>query len=57
MREDTANISPHVPSTSTQNAILSVLLIHISPSALISAAFDNPLRVVSTSYLTTGGYL
>jgi len=48
-----AKISPCVPSTSTQNAILSLLIIHIIPSRQIYVAMDNPSLVTSASCLST----
>jgi len=54
---DAAKISPRVPSTCTQNSILSLLLIHIIPSGQIYVAIDNPLLVPSGSCLTTSSYL
>ena len=39
---DVAKICPCVPSTCIQNAILSLLIIHIIPSRLIYVAIDNP---------------
>ena len=54
---DIAKISPRVPSTCAQDAILSVLMIHIIPGHQIYVAIDNPSLVQSVSCLTTGGYL
>jgi len=54
---DAAKISPHVPSTRAQYAILSVLIIHIIPSRQIYVAIDNQPFVPSFSCLTTGSYL
>src|SRR5258705_5400808 len=54
---DAAKISPRVPSTCAQNAILSVLIIHIIPSRQIYVAIDNPSFVPSVSCLTTSSYL
>jgi len=54
---DAANISPHVPSTCAQNAILSSLIIHIIPSHLMYVANDNPSLVPSISCRTTSSYL
>jgi len=53
---DTATISPRVPSTFAQNAILSLLIIHIIPSRQIYVAIDNPLFVPSVSCLITSSY-
>jgi len=53
---DTANVSPHVPSTSTQNAILSLLIINIIQSPQIYVAIDNPSLVPSISWFTTSSY-
>ena len=54
---EAAKISSHVPSTCVQNAILSVLIIHIIPSRQIDVATDNPLLILSISCLTTSSYL
>jgi len=54
---DVAKISPRVPSTCAQNAILSLLIIHIIPSRQIYVAIDNPSLVPSISCLTTSSYL
>jgi hypothetical protein len=54
---DAAKISPRIPSTCTQNVILSLLIIHIIPDWLIYMAIDNPLLVSSISWLTTNRYL
>jgi hypothetical protein len=54
---DVAKISPRVPSTSAQNAVLSLLIIHIIPSRQIYVAINNPSLVPSISCLTTGSYL
>jgi hypothetical protein len=54
---DAAKTTPSIPSTSTQNAILSLLIIHIIPSQQIYVAIDNPSLVPSISSLTTGSYL
>ena len=54
---DIAKISPRIPSTSAQNAILSLLIIHIDPSRQIYMAIDNPLLVLSVSCLITSSYL
>ena len=54
---DTAKTSPRVPSTCVQNAILSLLIIHIIPSRQIYVAIDNPSLVPSVSWLTTCSYL
>jgi hypothetical protein len=54
---DAAKISPHVPSTCAQNAILSLLIIHIIPSCQIYVAIDNPSFLPSGSCLTTSSYL
>jgi len=52
-----AKISPCIPSTCMQNAILSLLIIHTIWSRKIYAAIDNPLLVPSVSFLTTSSYL
>jgi hypothetical protein len=54
---DTAKISPPVPSTCVQNAILSLLIIQIIPSHQINIAIDNPSLVPSITCLSTGTYL
>jgi len=54
---DTANISPRIPSTCAQNAILSLLITHIIRSHQIYVAIDNPSFVPSVSCLTTSSYL
>jgi len=54
---DVAKISPRVPSTCVQNAILSLLIIHIIRSRQIHVAIDNPSLVQSISCLTTSSYL
>jgi hypothetical protein len=48
---DVAKISPRVPSTCAQNAILSLLIIHIILSRQIYVAIDNPSLVQSVSCL------
>jgi hypothetical protein len=50
---DTANISPRIPSTCAQNAIFSLLIIHIIPSRQIYVAIDNPSLVPFVTCLTT----
>jgi len=50
-------IAPRVPSTCAQNAILSLLIIHIIPRRQIYVAIENPLFVPSVSCLTTSRYL
>jgi len=52
-----AKISPRVPSTCAQNALLSLLIIHIIPSWQIYVAIDNPSLVPSASCLTASSYL
>jgi len=52
-----AKVSPRVHSTRPQNAILSLLNIHIVPSRQSYVAIDNPLLVPSGSCLTTSRYL
>ena len=54
---DAANISPRIPSSCAQNAILSLLNIHIIPSRQIYVAIDNPLLVPSVTCLTTSSCL
>jgi hypothetical protein len=54
---DIANISPRVPSTCKQNAILSFLVVYIIPSHQIYVVVDNPSFVPSLWCLTTSLYL
>ena len=54
---DPVNISPRVPSTCAQNAILSILIILIIPGRQIYVAIDNPSLVLSVSCVTTSSYL
>jgi hypothetical protein len=54
---DVPKISPCIPSTCAQDAILSLLVIHIIPSGQICVAIDNPKLVPSVSCLTTSSYL
>jgi hypothetical protein len=54
---DAGNISPRVPSTCAQNAILSLLIIYIIPHRQIYVVIDNPSFVPSVSCLTTSSYL
>jgi len=54
---DAAKISPRIPSTCAQNAILSLLSIHIIPSRRIYVAIDNPSHVPSVSCLSTSSYI
>jgi hypothetical protein len=53
---DAANISPRVPSTCAQNAVLFLLIIHVIPSRQIYVAIDNTSLVPSVSCLTTSSY-
>jgi len=53
---DAAKISACIPSTRAQNAILSLLIIHLIPSRQIYVAIDNPSLVPSVSCLTTSSY-
>jgi len=57
VRGDVAKISPRVPSTCAQNAILSLLIIHIIPTRQIYVAIDISSLVLSISSLTTSSYL
>ena len=50
---DIAKISPRIPSTCAQYAILSLLIIHIIRSRQINVAIDNPSRIPSVSCHTT----
>jgi len=54
---DIGKISARFPSTCAQNAILSLLTIHIIPSRQINVADDNPSIVPSVSSFTTSSYL
>jgi len=54
---EAVKISPQVPSTCAQNAILCLLIIHIIPGRQICLAIDNPSHVPSVSCLTTSSYL
>ena len=54
---DTVITSPRVPSTRVQNAILSLLIIHIIRRRLIYVAMDNPSLVPSVSCRTNSSYL
>jgi hypothetical protein len=54
---DAAKISPCILSTCAQNAILSLLIIHIIPSREMYMAIDNPSLVLSVFCLITTGYL
>ena len=54
---DTVKVSPRVPSTCAQDAILSLLIIHIIPSRQIYVAIDNPSLVPSISCLTNSTYV
>jgi len=54
---DAAKTSPHIPSTCAQNAILSLLIIHIILSCHIYVAIDNPSLILSVFCLTTSTYL
>jgi len=54
---DAANISSRVPSTSAQNVIVSLSIIHIIPSCQIDGAINNPSLVCSVSCLINSCYL
>jgi hypothetical protein len=54
---DIVKISPRVPSTCAQNAILSLLIINIIPSCQIYVAIDNPSLIPSVSCVSTSSYL
>ena len=54
---DAAKTSPRIPSTCAQNAILSLLRVHIIPPRQVYVAIDNPSLVRSISCLTTNRYL
>jgi len=53
---DIAKISPRVPSTCAQNALLSLLIIDIISRCQIYVAIDNPSLVPSVPCLTTCNY-
>jgi len=53
---DAAKISPRIPSTYAQYAILCLLIIHIIPSRQIYVAIDNPSFIPSVSCLTISSY-
>jgi len=53
---DVANISPRIPSSCVQNAILSLLIIPIIPCRQIYVTVDNPSLVPSVSWLPTSSY-
>ena len=54
---DVVKVSLRIPTTCAQNAILSLLIIHIIPKRQIYVAIDNPSLVPSVSCLTTSSYL
>jgi len=54
---DIAKISPRVPFNCAQNAILSLLIIHVIPSRQIYVAFNNPSLILSVSCLNAGSFL
>ena len=54
---DVVKISPHIPSTGTQNAILSLIIIHVISSSQIYVAIDNPSLLRSVSCFTTSRFL
>jgi hypothetical protein len=54
---DAAKLSPRIPSTCAQNAILSILIIHIIPTRQIYVAIDNPSLISSVSYFSTSSDL
>jgi hypothetical protein len=54
---DAGNISPRIPSACAQNAILSLLIIHIILRRQIYVAIDNPSFIPSVSCITTRSYL
>jgi hypothetical protein len=49
---DVAKATPHIPSTSAQNGILSLPIIHIITSCQIYVAIDNASLVPYVSFLT-----
>jgi len=50
------NISPYVSSTSVQNAILSLPIIHTIPSCQINVTMETSLLVLSVSWIRTTSY-
>jgi hypothetical protein len=54
---EAAKISHRIPSTYAQNAIFSLVIIHIIRSGQIYVAIDNPFLVQSVSWHTTSHYL
>jgi hypothetical protein len=50
---DAAKISPRVLSTWAQDAMLSLLIIHIIPSTQINVAIDNPSLVPFVTCIIT----
>jgi hypothetical protein len=54
---DAAKISPSVPSTFPQNAILSLLIIHIIPSCQIYVAIYNTSHIPAVSWHSISSYL
>jgi hypothetical protein len=54
---DAVKISPHIPSTCTQNVILSLRIIPNIPSRLIYVGIDSPSLFPSIVSLTTSSYL
>jgi len=54
---DAAKISPHISSTCAQNAILTLLIIHIISSRQICVAIDDPLLTPFISCPTAWTYL
>jgi len=54
---DAVKISPRIHSTCAQNAILSLLSIHITASRKIYMAIGNPSLVLSICCLSTSSYL
>jgi hypothetical protein len=54
---EAVKISPCVPSTHTNDGILSFLIIHITPGLNVYLGTDDPSLAPSVSCLTTSGYL
>jgi hypothetical protein len=50
---DTTNISSRIPSTCAQHAIISSLIMHITPSQQIYVGINNPSLIPSVSCLNT----
>jgi hypothetical protein len=53
---DAVNISPHITSICTKNAIRSLIIIHIIASRQMNVAIDNSSLVPSVTCVTTSSY-